>query len=106
MAFSKTTNTPREKEIRYLNKTFNDFKAQLTDFAESYFPDTFNDFSDSSPGVMFMEMASYVGDVLSYYQNTQLIKNPSNPHNSQLIYFFCLLVKYMSCHPADMKLQI
>ena len=66
MAFSKTTNTPREKEIRYLNKTFNDFKAQLTDFAESYFPDTFNDFSDSSPGVMFMEMASYVGDVLSY----------------------------------------
>ena len=75
MAFSKTTNTPREKEIRYLNKTFNDFKAQLTDFAESYFPDTFNDFSDSSPGVMFMEMASYVGDVLSYYQNTQLQEN-------------------------------
>ena len=75
MAYSKTSNTAREKSIRYLNKNFNDFKAQLTDFAQSYFPDTFNDFSDSSPGVMFMEMAAYVGDVLSYYQNVQLQEN-------------------------------
>ena len=75
MAFSKTSNIKREKSIKYLNKNFNDFKAQLTDFAESYFPDTFNDFSDSSPGVMFMEMAAYVGDVLSYYQSTQLQEN-------------------------------
>ena len=75
MAFSKTSNISREKSIKYLNKNFNDFKSQLTDFAESYFPDTFNDFSDSSPGVMFMEMAAYVGDVLSYYQSTQLQEN-------------------------------
>jgi len=75
MAFSKTSNIKREKSIKYLNKNFNDFKAQLTDFAESYFPDTFNDFSDSSPGVMFMEMAAYVGDILSYYQSTQLQEN-------------------------------
>ena len=75
MAFSKTSNTPREKSIKYLNKDFNDFKAQLAEFAQSYFPDTFNDFSDSSPGVMFMEMASYVGDILSYYQDTQLQEN-------------------------------
>ena len=60
MAYSKTSNTAREKSIRYLNKNFNDFKAQLTDFAQSYFPDTFNDFSDSSPGVMFMEMAVHL----------------------------------------------
>ena len=75
MAFSKTSNTPREKSIKYLNKDFNDFKSQLAEFAQSYFPDTYNDFSDSSPGVMFMEMAAYVGDILSYYQDTQLQEN-------------------------------
>ena len=75
MAYSKTSNIQREKSIKYLNKNFNDFKAQLTEFAQSYFPDTFNDFSDSSPGVMFMEMAAYVGDILSYYQDTQLQEN-------------------------------
>ena len=30
------------------------------------------DFSPSAPGNMFMEMASYVGDVLSFYTDTQL----------------------------------
>ena len=75
MAYSKTSNAPREKSIKYLNKNFNDFKSQLAEFAQSYFPDTYNDFSDSSPGVMFMEMAAYVGDILSYYQDTQLQEN-------------------------------
>jgi len=75
MAYSKTSNTEREKGIKYLNKNFSDFKDQLTEFAQSYFPETFNDFSDSSPGVMFMEMAAYVGDILSFYQDTQLQEN-------------------------------
>ena len=75
MAFSKTSNTVRDKDIKYLNKTFNDFKSQLVEFSKVYFPDTHNDFSDASPGMMFMEMAAYVGDVLSYYQNTQLQEN-------------------------------
>ena len=39
-------------------------------FAKNYFPDTYQDFNESSPGMMFMEMASYVGDVLSYYTDT------------------------------------
>ena len=75
MAFSKTSNTVRDKDIKYLNRTFNDFKSQLVEFSKVYFPDTHNDFSDASPGMMFMEMAAYVGDVLSYYQNTQLQEN-------------------------------
>ena len=75
MAYSKTSNQIREKDIKYLNKTYDDFKGQLMEFAQVYFPDTYNDFSDSSPGMMFIEMAAYVGDVLSYYQNTQLQEN-------------------------------
>ena len=75
MAYSKTSNTERGKDIKYLNKSYNDFKSQLVEFSKVYFPDTYNDFSESSPGMMFMEMAAYVGDVLSYYQNTQLQEN-------------------------------
>lgn len=60
------------KDIKYLNKDFSDFRAGLVEFAKNYFPDSYNDFSETSPGMMLIEMASYVGDVLSFYQDTQL----------------------------------
>ncbi len=59
------------KEVRYLNKDFSSFKANLIEFAKIYFPNTYNDFNESSPGMMFIEMAAYVGDVLSYYMDNQ-----------------------------------
>ena len=55
------------KDIKYLNKDFAQFRSNLIEFAKTYFPKTYSDFSDASPGMMFMEMASYVGDSLSYY---------------------------------------
>ena len=55
------------KDIKYLNKDFVDFRNNLIEFAKTYFPTTYNDFNESSPGMMFIEMASYVGDVLGYY---------------------------------------
>ena len=60
-----------QKEIRYLNKDFDSFKSNLIEFAKQYYPNTYNDFNESSPGMMFIEMASYVGDVLSYYVDSQ-----------------------------------
>ena len=73
------------RDIKYINKEFGDFKNQLIEYAKNYFPDAYNDFSPSSPGLMFIEMAAYVGDVLSFYQDTQIqetflqhAKNPSN----------------------------
>ena len=62
----------QDKNIKYLNKDFTSFKDQLTQFAQVYFPNTFNDFSDAQPGQVFVEMAAYVGDVLSFYLDTQL----------------------------------
>lgn len=59
--------TPNSKDIRYLNKDFNQLRQSLINFAKTYYPNTFQDFSPSSPGMMFIEQASYVGDVLSYY---------------------------------------
>ena len=72
MAYNKTSNTTPIKDIKYLNKDFNSFRNQLIEFTKTYYPNTFNDFSEGSPGMMFMEMAAYVGDVLSYYTDTQL----------------------------------
>jgi hypothetical protein len=56
-----------KKDVKYLNKDFALFRQNLINFARQYFPNTYNDFNESSPGMMFIEMASYVGDVLSYY---------------------------------------
>ena len=73
------------REIKYINKNFNDYRNQLIEFAKNYFPDTYNDFSPASPGMMFIEMASYVGDVLSFYQDIQLqetfVQYAKNPEN-------------------------
>jgi len=60
------------KDIKYLNKDFNTFREALIEYAKAYYPTSYNDFSTSSPGTMFIEMASYVGDVLSFYLDNQL----------------------------------
>jgi hypothetical protein len=65
----------QNKNISYLNKNFTQYKASLIDFAKNYFPNTYTDFSDTSPGTMFIEMSSYVGDVLSFYIDTQIQEN-------------------------------
>ena len=64
-----------DKNISYLNKDFSAFKAALQQYAKTYFPSTYNDFSESSPGNMFIEMAAYVGDATSFYLDTQTQEN-------------------------------
>ena len=61
-----------KRDISYLNKDFGDFRSQLINFSKTYFPTTYTDFSPASPGMMFVEQASYVGDVLSFYLDNQL----------------------------------
>jgi hypothetical protein len=60
------------KDIKYFNRDFQGLKNLLIDYTKTYFPNTYNDFSPSSPGMLFMEMASYVGDVLSFYLDNQV----------------------------------
>jgi hypothetical protein len=61
-----------QKSISYLGKDFGQFRKNLIDFTKQYFPNDYNDFNETSPGMLFMEMASYVGDVLSYYADNNL----------------------------------
>jgi len=70
MAYSSATSD--NKTINYLNKDFSNFKDALINLSQIYYPDTVNDFTEGSPGTMFIEMASYIGDVLSFYTDAQV----------------------------------
>jgi len=59
------------KDVLYLNRDFTSLKQQLIDFTKQYYPQSYKDFSESSPGQIFIEQASFVGDVLSYYTDYQ-----------------------------------
>jgi hypothetical protein len=60
------------RDIKYINRDFTDLRARLIEYSRTYFPTTYTDFSPSSPGMMFMEQAAYVGDILSFYLDNQL----------------------------------
>jgi len=66
---SKPSNT---KDIKYINKDFADLRSALIEYAKAYYPTAYNDFSTSSPGSMFIDMAAYVGDVMSFYLDNQI----------------------------------
>ena len=61
-----------KKDISYLGKDFSQFKQGLIDFTKQYFPTSYTDFTDAAPGVIFLELAAYIGDVLSYYSDNNL----------------------------------
>ena len=70
MATNNTVNKNfrnKGRDIKYLNTDFVGFRENLIEFAKTYFPKTYSDFNETSPGMMFIEMSSYIGDVLSYY---------------------------------------
>ena len=60
------------RDIRYIDRDFNSFRNALINYSKTYFPNTYNDFTDTSTGMLFMEMSSYVGDVLSFYLDNQI----------------------------------
>jgi len=60
-----------KRDIKYVNRNFSSLRNNLIDYSKTYFPNTYNDFTEASPGMMFIEMAAYVGDVLSFYVDNQ-----------------------------------
>jgi hypothetical protein len=60
------------RDIKYLSKDFASFRSNLIEYSKTYFPKTYSDFNEASPGMMFIEMASYLGDILSYYTDDSL----------------------------------
>jgi hypothetical protein len=66
---------PNFKDVNYLAKNFSEYRQNLIEFAKSYYPNTYSDFNEASPGMMFVEMAAYVGDVMSLYIDNQFKEN-------------------------------
>ena len=60
-----------KRDIKYTNRDFTSLRSSLIDYTKTYFPNTYTDFTATSPGMMFIEMAAYVGDVLSFYVDNQ-----------------------------------
>ena len=71
MAYQSNKTGNIKKDVRYLNKDFSQIRNNLIEFSKQYYPNTYKDFNESSPGMMFIEMAAYVGDVMSYYVDSQ-----------------------------------
>ena len=63
------------RNINYINKDFGEFRNQLINYSQTYFPSTYTDFTNSSVGMMFIEQAAYIGDVLSFYMDNQIQEN-------------------------------
>jgi len=102
-------NTREERSIRYIDKDFTNFKNSLIEFSKTYFPNTYTDFTPASPGMMFMEMTAYVGDVLSFYQDNQIQETftqfaRQNPNLYQLAYMMGYKPKATSAAVADLEL--
>ena len=61
-----------DRDIRYTDRDFNTIRNQLIQYSKTYFPNTYNDFTETSTGMLFIEMAAYVGDVMSFYLDNQI----------------------------------
>lgn len=85
----------QSRDIKYINKEFKDLRSDLKEFAKNYFPETYTDFSADSPGMMFIEMASYVGDVLGFYQDKQFQETfPQHAASRENLYALANTVGY------------
>ena len=78
--------------VRYINRDFNSIRAELINYSQTYFPNTYTDFSPTSRGMMFMEQSAYVGDILAFYLDNHMQDN--------MIIYLILLI----CSVIDQKL--
>lgn len=59
------------KDMSYLNRDFDSFRQQLVNYARVNYSNQINDFSQAGLGGAFMDVAAYVGDVMSFYLDHQ-----------------------------------
>ena len=62
---------PKKPLIKYTSRDFDSIKTDLVEHAKRYYPNSYNDFSDSSFGGLVMDSVAYVGDILSFYLDFQ-----------------------------------
>tara|TARA_R110000851_G_scaffold4483_3_gene18207 strand:+ start:5431 stop:7308 length:1878 start_codon:yes stop_codon:yes gene_type:complete len=106
MAYNESNNV---RDVRYTHKDFSGIKSNLLEYAKNYFPSTVKDFTEASPSTMFIEMAAYVGDVLSYYtdyamKETMLLRATEKKNIYSIAQAFGYKPRVAS--PATVKIQV
>ena len=71
MSESKKIKKQRRDSRNYLARDFESFKASLNQYGRTFFSDKISDFSENGLAGMFVELASYIGDSMSYYMDHQ-----------------------------------
>lgn len=71
MATTLQQKLKQRRQRSYLGKDFDSLRDNLATYAKSYYSDQIKDVSESSVAGMFIDMAAYVGDNLSYYLDYQ-----------------------------------
>lgn len=66
-----TSNLKQFRVRNYLAKDFDSLRNQILNYARLYYPDRIQDFSEASMGGLLLDMAAYVGDVMSFYLDHQ-----------------------------------
>lgn len=71
--------TPTQvRQRKYLAKDFDSLRANLLEYVRTYYPDRIQDFSEVSVGGMFLDLAAYIGDNLSFYLDHQFTELDPN----------------------------
>tara|TARA_R110001592_G_scaffold33169_1_gene115321 strand:- start:12743 stop:14569 length:1827 start_codon:yes stop_codon:yes gene_type:complete len=60
-----------QRQRSYINRDFDDFRLDLVKYANVYFKDKIQDFSEASMGGLFLDMAAYIGDNMAFYLDHQ-----------------------------------
>lgn len=59
------------RQRKFLARDFDGLRANLVEYARTYYPDRLRDFSENSLGGLYLDFAAYVGDNLSFYLDHQ-----------------------------------
>ncbi len=77
MALDVKKKLKKERIRNFLSRDFGGFRQELLQYARTYFPNKIQDFSEASFGGLLLDMASMVGDTMSFYLDHQF--NELNP---------------------------
>lgn len=108
MAIDVKKKLKKERNRTFLAKDFDSLRAELLTYARTYFPDKIQDFSEASFGGLLLDMASFVGDNLSFYldhQFTELNPLTATERRNILLHLRNAGVKPVGSSPASTRVK-
>lgn len=84
----------KEKNVKYLNRDFSSFKRDLMEYTKAHQSGAFQDYNETSSGMAILELVSYVGDVLSHYQDMQFEELKENAKQIENVTSFAKALGY------------